>query len=339
MKRLLTLLSFLIATLSMNIDARATIITAVRDIGLWNSADTWDLGRVPSCGDTIIIPPTIDILINSDVNLNYHDPLCSKVKIVVEGAIRFGNGCKMRLAPGACFIVETGGMVVPSKKGGGASEYVSIDNERVWQASDGILPGYASFGCGVILPVILEQISAQQVENSIYFEWTVNSERQLNYYEIYISDDAQNWVSLATINAVGNSETQETYHYNITMQEHYDVLFYRLKSYDLNGDNSELYTGNIQINLSHLIIANKLDVYPNPFGTGEEVSVVFKNQNTEDAYYSIYDFSGKLIKNEMVRLTKGINKININIDQTKKGTYMIILNTTEQVYNEKLIMI
>lgn len=339
MKRLLTFLSFLIALLSINIDAKAVTITAIQDLSAWNSPTTWDLGRTPTCGDTIIVPPTMNILINSDVNLNYHDPLCSKVKIVVQGSIRFGNGCKMRLAPGACFVVEEGGMVVPSKKGGGASEYVSIDNERVWQASDGTLPGYASFGCGVILPVIFETIRAEQIDNSIHFEWIVNGERELDYYEIYLSKDGQNWTSLTKIDAIGNSENQETYYYSFAMQDHYDILFYKLQSSDLSGDVNELHTGNILIDLSHLVINNKMDIYPNPFETGKDINIILKNQNNEDAYYSIYDFSGKLIKNESIHLTKGINKVSINIDQTKKGTYMIILNTTEKIYNEKLIMI
>lgn len=79
MKLLLALL-FQIVTITI----LATTITASN--GNWNAPGTWDLGRTPQCGDTIVIPLGVTVHIPANVNLNSAG--CSPVTILVDGFIR-----------------------------------------------------------------------------------------------------------------------------------------------------------------------------------------------------------------------------------------------------------
>ena len=60
MKKSICLLLFLFCILSAK---SFTVITAISD-GKWSQASRWDLGRIPTCGDSVVIPAGITIAIS-----------------------------------------------------------------------------------------------------------------------------------------------------------------------------------------------------------------------------------------------------------------------------------
>ncbi|WP_449399481.1 T9SS type A sorting domain-containing protein [Chryseobacterium wanjuense] len=76
---------------------------------------------------------------------------------------------------------------------------------------------------------------------------------------------------------------------------------------------------------------NQFTIYPNPVKGG--MFTIENNKN--DSTFEIYDVSGKLVK-QADKLSKGINKININ--GLEKGVYIVKINSNGTSVSKKLIV-
>ncbi|QYS91650.1 T9SS type A sorting domain-containing protein [Flavobacterium covae] len=77
-------------------------------------------------------------------------------------------------------------------------------------------------------------------------------------------------------------------------------------------------------------LQRSLTVYPNPIVIGEQL--VIDGINSE-LTFTLYDSSGKLVFKKQV----DDNKINLN-DSIKKGIYFYRIETSDKIYNSKLII-
>lgn len=338
MKRLISLFSLLITVFSVNFDFKAAVITAITDNGAWSSAASWDLNRAPVCGDTIVVPLGIDLNITQNVNLDDINPLCSAVKINIFGSIRFFNGRKMFLAPGACFTVESGGLIRQSPIGGGASEYIAIDNVKIWQASQGNLAGLASFGCPIILPVTFESMTLTQESNIISIEWSVSTENNLSHYELFASKDGMNWESIYIQQSAGNTSHHKSYNFRYTIEENMQTIYFKLKSVDLDGKEFNLALEALSLNASYILGDKDLTIFPNPATESSVVTILVNKQSAGDVELRFYDYAGKLISSSSLKAEKGNNQFALEINNLQKGSYFVSVNSDENNYKQKLVI-
>lgn len=108
--------------------------------GEWNNPGTWNLGRLPQCGDNIIIPKNSKVLVSSMVNLS-NGATCANTKLNIFGILAFESGKKINFFQGAKVLVLSTGEIQPSEKGAGSSEQIEIGKSIFWKASNGILKG------------------------------------------------------------------------------------------------------------------------------------------------------------------------------------------------------
>ena len=62
MKKLYITLIVLISTIC---SVYGATIIAIQNNGSWNSASTWDLGRIPKSNDTIVIPSNFTVIVST----------------------------------------------------------------------------------------------------------------------------------------------------------------------------------------------------------------------------------------------------------------------------------
>ncbi len=338
MKRILTLLSLLFAMFATSFNSNAAVITAISNGGTWNSSTSWDLGRTPECGDTIIVPMGIEIKVTENVELDAGTIACSAVRISVAGRLRFSNGKKIRLAAGACMNVENGGSINPSGKGGGASENISIDGTRVWEAGDGPLSGPFTMGCLVVLPVSLLSFEVSNQANNFNIDWYVSSEDELAYYEVFVSKDGYKWELIHIQMALNSSEES---HYGLRYQM-MDVasgyIYFKLSSTNFNGSKQMLAMSTTPYEFS-LEDMNELVLIPNPVQTNSLTIIAFELENTQEYEITAIDNFGKVVLESRATGSKGSNTYVIENDRLKAGIYTIQLKNADKMTSSKLIVL
>ncbi|MFL5740490.1 MAG: T9SS type A sorting domain-containing protein [Flavisolibacter sp.] len=214
----------------------APVITAVASNGLWSTASSWDLNRLPTNGDTIIIPYNNTIVINADQNLS-----SSTVVLEVFGTLQFtNNNTKLQLDINSMIKVFTGGVILTNAS---ASQQIKLGNSIIYKSNTGSVygPEQADQNSGgfvpftqIVLTVQFVSFSATRSSNDVLLQWSTSEEMNSGSYEVERGFDGSNWTSIATISAAGNSRSLTNYSYtdrNNTSK----LSYYRIKEKDLDG--------------------------------------------------------------------------------------------------------
>lgn len=333
MKRYLTIFSLVVTMFSINFDSKAAVITAVGS-GNWDSPFTWS-PSIPECGDTVIIPPGITVTVTVNVNLDTGDPLCPLFRMTVLGNLRFAAGKKLNLAAGSCVSVEATGSVAASAKGGGASESIYIGPDRVWQASGGILNGIASLGCSILLPVNIIEFEAIEKGDNVVLKWEVNSEQNVNFYEIEYSETGLNWDKFAQVMTDDDASIRKTYTYESKSLN--KGVYFRLSNIDHNG--VKTYLSTIRFDVSELFTDQEIAIIPNPVQANQLLTINYETQNEMVTSLNIVDQRGVIIYS--ITKTENSDKGELIFDTSilKSGTYFVNLDNKNQSLKSKLAVL
>jgi len=187
------------------------------------------------------------------------------------------------------------------------------------------------------LPFELSDFSANYVNNKVVIDWTTNSEKNNQYFEIEKSYDGIIYIAIKKIEGHGNS--YEKHYYSSSdndMSE--ETCFYRLKQVDDDGKFE--YFGPLSVKKTNLTPNVKIEVdnvYPNPFSDILNIDIV--SENAKEVEITILDMNGRLVKVEKVQLSDGFNNIHLteNIGKLLNGTYIVdISNNNKTVKSFKI---
>ncbi len=280
--------------------------------GDWSDPTNWGCGYVPGCGDLIIIPAGISINLDVHLNIEESDGCNTPSYIQVFGILRMQTGKKINMSCGSSVEIMTGGSLQHGI-GGGMSNWIRICGALQWSATDGHVPGYMLFGSPIPLPTTIISFDVTNNENELEFTWTIQSERNVNRYEIEFSTDAINWTTVAVKNSRGDGTERYTYVTSIPANS-IQSGYFRLRSIDEDGQ-----TGTYDKMLVYEKQTEELVVYPNPAGTDESVTFRFA-ENQSSAIY-IYDQTGNLLYTDMN--TERHEAITISGNTLAKGMYIV----------------
>lgn len=163
-----------------------------------------------------------------------------------------------------------------------------------------------------LLPIDLLKWDAIKREKTVIFEWTTASELNNDYFEIQKSSDSKNWISLATIEGSGTTNSYHNYS-SIDKYPYPGQNYYRLRQSDFDGNFKYSHVKSI------FIFDNKLKLYPNP--TKDYIYYTLADLNKE-FNVEIYSSQGKLVKKFKLPL-KNQEVDRIDIRNLRKGVYLI----------------
>ena len=209
----------------------AATITAVAS-GTWNTAATWDLGRVPAAGDVIVIPSGITVTVTNNVNFN-----STATSINTYGNLVLSGG-RMNLANGSVIYIYSGGTL----SGNGCNcETININGTQKYNGTQGTVNGpvmadatSAGFIPYSTLPVKFTAYNVVKNGNDYHIAWSTAEELNSHYYEVERSEQGVQWKTVARMQAAGNSSTTKSYSYtdrNVTLK----TVHYRIKQADQDG--------------------------------------------------------------------------------------------------------
>ncbi|MBL0272733.1 MAG: T9SS type A sorting domain-containing protein [Chitinophagaceae bacterium] len=184
------------------------------------------------------------------------------------------------------------------------------------------------------LPVKLGTFNVTKQGNNAVIDWTTLTEINSDYFEIERSKDGINFVSAGTKQAAGNSAAAVNYQFIDPITINSGILYYRLKSVDLDGKST--YSKIVTLRLSASIVKN-FNVYPNPFSS--DLKVELKSTKETTITIRISNAAGQLVVSRKAVLQTGENTVVLSseLSTLKSGMYMMEVVTEEGKLTQKII--
>lgn len=166
----------------------------------------------------------------------------------------------------------------------------------------------------VTLPVLYTDFNAKCLaDKSTALSWTTAQEKNTSYFELQKSTNSIDWLSIAKVNAAGNSSMPTNYQ---VIDPPGGVAFYRLKQTDKDG--ITIYSGQIKTSCDGKQIVS---LYPVP--ATDKVTLVIAANRMLATNLQVYDSQGMLVISKAVSLSAGSNQITIGLRNLATGRYII----------------
>jgi len=304
----------------LNFVIAAPVITAVSLSGSWNSNATWDLGRTPQSGDTVVIPAGKKVVINSNVNLG-----SSTIYLKVLGTLEI-NGGKIDLDNSSSIYIASGATIISS---GSNSEQIKIGSTIKYKGSQGIVAGpalsnastatapsgFAALGSGA-LPVKFLGFNVARQNNNVIVDWSTAQEINSKYFEVQRSENGNTWTTIATVDAAGNSFSIQKYSYT-DRSVSADVVYYRIRQADIDAryDITAVRTVKMQGGSLEVKISS---------GTANNFYMHFSEQVKSVVTVKILSKNGQVV--DETKLSKPIGQQTVAVKNNLKGIYIVTVN-------------
>jgi hypothetical protein len=116
------------------------------------------------------------------------------------------------------------------------------------------------FGLFNALPIVYQDFSGARKDSEVELHWTTSTEQNNAYFEVQRSSDGINFVTIGTVNSLGNSSTPTEYNFD-DMNPVNGLNFYRLKQVSLDSTYSFSATITIKIDFGTTFY---FQILPNP---------------------------------------------------------------------------
>ncbi len=172
----------------------------------------------------------------------------------------------------------------------------------------------------VSLPVGLVSFDAKAIENSrVELSWITESEEDNDRFEVDRSLDGENWEKIFVVAGAGDSQEELRYD-RVDPSPYKGISYYRLRQVDTDGVEKILDVD--VVNLS----ADGLVIYPNPTSG----LLIVEGNTSELESIRLLDALGKDVTSQVKMNTKQEAKLELDLTNLAKGTYMI--RTATAVY-------
>ncbi|MGV3587306.1 MAG: T9SS type A sorting domain-containing protein [Adhaeribacter sp.] len=185
------------------------------------------------------------------------------------------------------------------------------------------------------LPVELLYLKATKQNNDVVaLEWATAMEQNSEGFEVQVSQDAQNYRTLAFVasKAGGNTNQKQVYTFHDKENGKYGTRYYRLMQRDMNGDSE--YFGPKAVKIGDA--AESMSVYPNPFS--QEVTLTVNAEAGGSMHVLVTNAIGAKVLERTLTIQKGSNKQNLQFNNNlPQGIYHITTHLNGKVQHFKLL--
>jgi PKD repeat protein len=182
--------------------------------------------------------------------------------------------------------------------------------------------------CSNTLPYKDLKLFIKQVGDFALINWTTEQEVNNDYFIVEKSLNSIDFTYLQKVWSKGFSNFKQYYSISDMLTNFNQPIYYRIKTVSLNGD---IEYSNIVKLLPTKHLKENLVLQPNLTPT-KTILQVSSNAALKTSIF-IYTLDGKIVKEQQVNLSKGLNTIVVYLETLTNGIYMIGITTA----NEKLI--
>lgn len=179
-------------------------------------------------------------------------------------------------------------------------------------------------------PVDLTAFNGKYVNGQVLLDWQTAQEVNSDKFEVYRSNDGQNFSFAGSVKSAGYSGITQNYSFTDEHPGSSQYVYYKLKQVDLDG--KFIYTNIVKVAIG---AKASLEVFPNPFTSSFTAS--FSANKTADATLIVRNSIGQPVMQKTIKAVKGNNSVNItNLPSLAPGVYYATIFNDDINYNFKL---
>lgn len=186
------------------------------------------------------------------------------------------------------------------------------------------------------VPVTLTSFDAVKNNNDVMLNWITASEINNDYFEVQRSIDGVNYETIGKVEGNATTSSVSSYAFNdknvLAEFSSVSAFFYRLKQVDFDGTTD--YSKTIRVS-NNTLIANNIEVYPNPNNGAFNISVPANEQST--VQLTVVDITGRVVEKKIQTLQQGNNVLDLNLSLSK-GIYMILVQQKGLSVSKKFVV-
>jgi len=185
-------------------------------------------------------------------------------------------------------------------------------------------PTCTQFSSGVSnpcpLPVELIDMQAKCTdENRVILSWQTASEVNAMHFEVMRSENLSDWHKIGRVSANGTTSQLSTYTFKDETTKPNDLLYYRLKQVDYDGQFEWL-----PIRFASCLDAwGSVSVSPNP--AENKTYVDYMSEEDGATLIRLMDATGREVFNRKFVLEKGMNRLTIDLSGQNNGIYFLLV--------------
>jgi len=159
--------------------------------------------------------------------------------------------------------------------------------------------------------------------------WTTSTEVNSDYFVVEVSSDGVNFEEITQVTAAQNSTVVTNYLFRDTMPRS-GKQYYRLRQVDLSGEYE--YSDTIAASCA---VLPPLEIYPNP--TQQNAVLSLNLDEKANVKTEVYSQGGQLLAEESYELPKGVNELQLPVNNLPNGMYIVRVHVNEQILQQKFV--
>ncbi len=163
---------------------------------------------------------------------------------------------------------------------------------------------------------------AKQVDAQVWVNWSTASETQTSHFELEMSENGNDWSTVSSIEASGNSQDIKTYQAKVNVNGS-GVRYFRIKQVDMNGafEYSDIFSATLQAQV-------EVSIYPNP-----TVGALNIKTSADQTRVVVKNTFGQIVVDQ----TSNENQIRIDLSSFQTGVYFVQMVANGQAFEKKII--
>ncbi|GGB11430.1 G8 domain-containing protein [Puia dinghuensis] len=329
MKTKFYLLIILALTTTNFVSARTTN-KATATNGNWSSTSTWDLGRIPQNGDSIVIPAGNTVVVDMSASLN-------DVYITIGGALNFNQNKSLALDNASVVSILSTGMLTATHPTpnqllsiGGVVKYdgkndVTVAGPAVANSASGVSPtGFSS--APLTLPVTFTEFTAIRSDNGIVnITWNTVNEINNSHFDLERSTDGSEWSTITTI-AAGNNLQANSYNYTDEAAPA-GQIWYRIRQVDLDGN--YMYT-------KIVLVSATANAQATIITSGKTVTIFPEKMSGSRLVVRLISLGGQVMQQQSFESAS--SRIDLSLSTSPNGIYLVQVTDGNQFSMVKKVM-
>jgi hypothetical protein len=187
-----------------------------------------------------------------------------------------------------------------------------------------------SYVTTTVLPVQFLSFDAELKGDKVLVTWTTAQERNASHFEVQKSTDGQNFRTIGSVTARGNSSTKVNYSFTDNSVEA-GVSYYRLRQVDL--DAKAIFTRVVPIRNEGR--GKAFFIWPNP--VIDVMNITINQTRPESLNIRVVDMNGRTMRTNKVSTVRGLNQVTLNLNGLQRGMYIIQVLGEETQLTQKIL--
>ncbi|NLR93162.1 hypothetical protein [Flammeovirga agarivorans] len=186
------------------------------------------------------------------------------------------------------------------------------------------------------LPVELTYFNAFIQTITVVLEWETASEQNASHFDVQRSSDQQNWTTIGTVNAQGNSNVAVEYEF--IDEAPLSKAYYRLHQVDFDGLNE--FFGPLYVTTTSVSEEFEVTLMPNNIVNGEKVNFRLSGGIPASMMSaSMYDGTGRMLQSEEIELKQSATYTSLHLtSEMKPGVYYVVFRNGKSIARKRLIV-